>query len=213
MRFLLALAASAVIASGAQAVTLVNGSFENGVAIGAGGSVFLNTGNTTSLTGWRVLSTGVDYVSNAYWNAASGSRSVELSGIGSGGISQRVYGFTPGTKYRMRYSLSANPLGPDRSYRATVSVTGGTAQIVSYLETAANTPTNMLYQRYFYDFTASQASQLVQFRSLGAGQFGAVLDNVSISLVPEPASWMLLIAGFGMTGFAMRRRRVTTVSA
>lgn len=31
--------------------------------------------------------------------------------------------------------------------------------------------------------------------------------------VPEPASWALLIAGFGLTGAAMRRRRAVTVAA
>ena len=29
--------------------------------------------------------------------------------------------------------------------------------------------------------------------------------------VPEPASWALLIAGFGLTGAVLRRRRATTV--
>jgi hypothetical protein len=33
------------------------------------------------------------------------------------------------------------------------------------------------------------------------------IDNVSIGSVPEPASWAMLIAGFGLTGAAMRRRR------
>jgi hypothetical protein len=31
--------------------------------------------------------------------------------------------------------------------------------------------------------------------------------------VPEPASWVMLIAGFGLTGAAMRRRRSTVVAA
>ena len=32
------------------------------------------------------------------------------------------------------------------------------------------------------------------------------------TFVPEPASWAMLIAGFGLTGAAMRRRRVTVAA-
>lgn len=212
MRFILALAASAAIATGAQAVTVVNGSFEQGAAI-TGGTDFLSTGDTTSLPGWRVLSSGVDYVDNTLWDAANGSRSVELSGIGSGGVVQRLGGFVVGEKYRLRFKLSVNPFAADGIYRTTVSATGGVAQQISYTKTAANTPTNMLFQLHEYVWVATNTFQNFQFRSLGAGPQGAVLDSVSIGLVPEPASWVLLIAGFGMTGFAMRRRRATSVAA
>jgi hypothetical protein len=34
-----------------------------------------------------------------------------------------------------------------------------------------------------------------------------------ISAVPEPASWMTMIAGFGLVGFGMRRRTAKTVAA
>jgi hypothetical protein len=36
--------------------------------------------------------------------------------------------------------------------------------------------------------------------------FRGLLANVSISAVPEPASWFLLVAGFGLTGVVVRRR-------
>lgn len=43
------------------------------------------------------------------------------------------------------------------------------------------------------------------------------IDNLTIAssagAVPEPASWALLIAGFGLTGAAMRRRRMPVVAA
>lgn len=41
-------------------------------------------------------------------------------------------------------------------------------------------------------------------------------DNIAVSrstMVPEPATWALLIAGFGMVGHAMRRRRVARAFA
>jgi hypothetical protein len=33
------------------------------------------------------------------------------------------------------------------------------------------------------------------------------VDNLAVSAVPEPAAWALMIAGFGLTGVALRRRR------
>lgn len=44
------------------------------------------------------------------------------------------------------------------------------------------------------------------------GGFG--IDNLSytIGAVPEPATWAMMISGFGMIGGAMRRRRVAGVS-
>jgi len=40
-----------------------------------------------------------------------------------------------------------------------------------------------------------------------------VLYNNGAGAVPEPASWAMLIAGFGLTGATMRRRRTTAISA
>lgn len=46
--------------------------------------------------------------------------------------------------------------------------------------------------------------------------FGGTANNVSVfsfGAVPEPANWALLIAGFGLTGAAMRRKRTAVVAA
>jgi type VI secretion system secreted protein VgrG len=40
----------------------------------------------------------------------------------------------------------------------------------------------------------------------GAGDFGSQGYAGNVSAVPEPASWMLMIAGFGLAGAAMRGR-------
>ncbi len=39
------------------------------------------------------------------------------------------------------------------------------------------------------------------------------ISGPSVGGVPEPASWAMLIAGFGLTGAAMRRRRVGATTA
>lgn len=41
-----------------------------------------------------------------------------------------------------------------------------------------------------------------------AGGNDFALDDISFRAVPEPQSWALLIAGFGLVGAAMRRRRL-----
>jgi hypothetical protein len=54
--------------------------------------------------------------------------------------------------------------------------------------------------------TAGENAHLASFRSSVAGTFAT--DPVpTISVVPEPASWAMLIAGFGLVGAAARRRR------
>ncbi len=40
-----------------------------------------------------------------------------------------------------------------------------------------------------------------------AGQAAGTLGGPSVAAVPEPASWAMLIAGFGLTGAVARRRR------
>ncbi len=216
MHKLLAVIAAATIATSAQAVTVINGSFENGVAIPASGTLLVTGGNTAAVAGWRALNVNIDYVSSAKWDAASGARSIDLAGTAAGGILQTIGGFTAGKTYKVVFSLSANPFGANGNYVATASATGGVAQSFTYVKTAANTPTNMLYRQFTYLFTASSASQNLQFRAnntaLARGGFGPVLDRVGISLVPEPASWSMLIAGFGMIGFAMRRRKVAVAA-
>lgn len=77
-------------------------------------------------------------------------------------------------------------------------------------------------------FDAGPASLTVSFTQTGAlnagGQQPAIsgsftfaspptIGDGSGSVVPEPAAWAMLIAGFGMTGAAMRRRGARAVAA
>ncbi len=62
---------------------------------------------------------------------------------------------------------------------------------------------------YTYNFASSDYVTSVAFRSSSKA---FELDNVSVTAVPEPGTWALMLAGFGMVGFAARRR-VASVTA
>ncbi|MGC1304311.1 MAG: PEPxxWA-CTERM sorting domain-containing protein [Caulobacteraceae bacterium] len=68
--------------------------------------------------------------------------------------------------------------------------------------------------------TSDGSTFTVSFEDLKGVQFGGhVQDDVTLTVdsvaaaVPEPASWGLMIAGLGLTGFALRRRRVASAAA
>lgn len=214
MRNLVASVTIALATSQAGAVTVVNGDFEQGPTPGADGTIRLDGGDT-SLPGWIVVPQGVDYFDASYLPPQSGDRAVELSAALGGGVAQNVSGFTAGRVYELRFYLSANPFNPDTrpvTTRTIVSATGGDPVLYTYTLTGQNSPTDMRYQYNRYRFVASASGQRIQFRGQTNSEFGPILDNVTIAEVPEPATWSLLILGFGLVGYAARRR-VATVTA
>ena len=92
---------------------------------------------------------------------------------------------------------------------------GGTAGVVN---TSANDGTSLLsfadafgsYNRYI--FTTSVGGELNYNGLVGQGYR---IDSITLdaAAVPEPATWAMLIAGFGFVGAAARRRRAGMVSA
>ncbi|WP_243445871.1 PEPxxWA-CTERM sorting domain-containing protein [Polymorphobacter arshaanensis] len=61
-----------------------------------------------------------------------------------------------------------------------------------------------IFHSYAYDFsTGSYVHET--YASMA-------ISNVTLAAVPEPANWAMMIAGFGLTGAAMRRRREAALS-
>jgi hypothetical protein len=72
---------------------------------------------------------------------------------------------------------------------------------------------NRPWLTYSMTFTPTTSGSLTMtFLSTSADNVGPMLDNVLVSQVPEPASWAMLIAGFGLVGAAARRRRVVVAA-
>lgn len=200
-KILMAAFAAATLSTAAGAQSFQNGSFEDGPS--AGSFTTLN-GGSTAITGWTVTGNSVDYI-GSYWQAADGGRSVDLNGNGQGGIAQ-TFDTTSNLTYRVSFSLAGNPDGaPDTKTISTVT-TGGASNLFTF-STPGNTRTDMGWTPYSFTFKASGPSTTLTFASQDPGAYGAALDAVSVSAVPEPASWALMIMGFGLAGGALRRRR------
>jgi hypothetical protein len=68
------------------------------------------------------------------------------------------------------------------------------------------TVTGCSFTKYTINFTGTA-------RSIVLAGSASYFDDLTIGAtgVPEPASWAMLIAGFGLTGAAMRRRRTVSI--
>jgi len=64
-------------------------------------------------------------------------------------------------------------------------------------------------QRINFDFGSNTVNQII----LSSGSNSFEVDNFAVAAVPEPASWALMIMGFGSAGAMIRRRRAITTLA
>jgi choice-of-anchor C domain-containing protein len=175
----LAFVASISLAGSAFAFSGVsNGSFEAGTFT-ANPFDTLPAGST-DLTDWSIDSGTIDWV-GTYWQAADGSRSIDLNGNDTGAISQTL-ATTIGNTYVVTFALSGNTDCSPTAKTLTVGATG--AQPASYtFDTAVvgNSRADMKWVAQTYTFLATNSSSVLAFTSTTAGPCGPALDNVSVT--------------------------------
>ncbi len=198
---LIAVLALTVSALGAHA-QLVNGSFETGPAVPNPPGYLTLPGGNTSITGWTVMAPDIDYI-EAYWTAANGTRSLDLSGTGgsTGGISQ-TFTTVAGHNYSVTFSMAGNFAGPPTIKTMTVQATGGAPQTYTF-DTTGRSAASMGWTTETYLFTATGASTTLSFQSGNNTGYGPALDNVVVTDltaaaagIPTLSQWALaLLAG------------------
>jgi choice-of-anchor C domain-containing protein len=181
------------VCAAADASIVVNGGFEQ-PPIG-GGYQPVSAGDPF-ITGWTVTSGQVDLVHVGFgaFFANSGSQGIDMAGSpGPGSIAQDLPTI-PGEPYLLSFYTSSN--GGPHAGAVTLAWDGDAVDTIS--TTAYGT-----WVRHDYMLVASDASTTLEFIGNIPGSFGAMLDDVSVTLVPTPGAAI----GLATLGFLPRRRR------
>lgn len=122
----------------------------------------------------------------------------------NGAISQTVTGLTVGQLYQLSFYWA----GAQQSGYSGATTEGWQVTFGSQMDSTAtvSTPNHGFspWQPQTFDFTAGSTSQVLSFLSTGGPSSSippfALLDGVSLTQVPEPGSWTLLLGGLGVLG-------------
>ena len=199
-------AAFALVALAPAHAAVVNGDFENG------------------LTGWVqqpgteiAVYQGADYIPCCGVTGTAADLANHFASFGAGdqvnvsSINQALDGITGGTKYTLNFDFGALGGG---FQTLTASIYDGESLIATGNYTAsANNNLHTTFVNHSLSFTPTDSNVYVFFNvDPFTASVDGILDNVVVSsAVPEPASWALMLTGFGLAGVAMRRRRVNKV--
>jgi len=208
------LAAAAIAAIGlmpatASAQVVKNGGFESPTVAGC-----CNTAPPDSVDFWTVTSGNVNVVNGKFNGtdtsgpnlAAEGNQYLDLVGQGgTGSIVQTLLGLTPGVVYNLTFDYSNNGFTPSSSTSASAGFSIDDL-IGTVTHNTANS-TDLDWRVFSGSFTATGNDVLSFANVTGGRNEGVLLDAISVAPVPEPATWAMMLLGFGGIGMAVRRRR------
>ena len=229
-KFLIAAAVSVLMGTAAHAgvSVITDGTFTEGSSAGS----YTNYASGTSFGPWTSeensanpgTATSVDLIGSA-WATPYGVGSVDLNGTNTfyGGANAQAEGALAQTfnasvagSYVLTFYLSGNDAVDQNAKSLNVELGGQTVPFTSTNSVQAGT-----WTLETATFVLAQGSNTLEFESTYPGgaagsqanNFGAVIADVSLTRVPEPATWAMLILGMGGLGAALRRRRKVALLA
>jgi hypothetical protein len=183
-----------------------------------GGVDFMSVfpGDKTTITGWTVggPGDGVDWLTTPGFRADSGIHSVDLRNLSASSISTTIPTLT-GSRYELVFSAAAV-----EGWTNTGEVSAGSLINQAFAPSFSFSFSNQIYTPYSFTFTATGSTTLITFQATGPniGAYGPVIDNVNVvalvlAAVPEPEEWAMMLLGFGMVGYQVKRKQGTAAPA
>jgi hypothetical protein len=185
------------------------------------GVIFLSTFNglqnpgswsvVQSADGWTTTAgAGIELQNNVAGASFSGARNdvfVELDSHNNSTMSRTIA--SPG-QYLLEFLYSPRPGVRADSNGVLVSLNGQALAPVFQQQGGSNT----LWSLKTVAFTATSANSVLSFAGAGrSDSYGGYVDNIRLTAVPEPATWAMMILGFGAMGAVLRKRRRQTALA
>lgn len=193
-------AAIAAGAFSAQAQNLVvNGSFEQVSA-----STTQNTGTWAiynSITGWNGTP-NIEVRDSIAGNAQQGSNYVELDTNNNSGMFQTIAAGAGWYELSFWYSARMNVAAGSNGLGFTFGSLSG-----QVLNTTAGAPSGNVWQQYTGLVLLNGPTSLMFYATGKSDSLGGSLDNVTVTAVPEPESYAMMLAGLALMGTIARRRK------
>jgi len=132
-------------------------------------------------------------------------------------IQQTINGLVAGARYAVTFDwAAAQQFGFNGPTASGWMVSFGSAPSQSTMNMVIGNHGFSGWQQSTFDFIADGTSDTLSFLSTGVGGAAlppfSLLDGVSLTSVPEPSTWAMMLVGFGLLGYAGFRRRRTAIS-